>query len=114
MSFPSAKPQESSVLYLLSSAPCSRVRSGHFVEFLKKRMRYRKKALHLVLDDLPAHKAPTVKNYVSRTNGRLTLYYPPDYAPELNPDELVWSHVKRTGMAGNPLRKRRETRAKDS
>ena len=26
------------------------------------------------------------------------------YAPDLNPDELGWSHVKRTGVARNPLR----------
>jgi hypothetical protein len=26
------------------------------------------------------------------------------YAPDLNPDQLVWSHVKRTGVARNPLR----------
>ena len=29
----------------------------------------------------------------------------PGYAPELNPDELVWSHAKRTGRAKSPLRK---------
>ena len=28
----------------------------------------------------------------------------PGYASDLNPDELVWSHVKRTGVARNPLR----------
>ena len=28
----------------------------------------------------------------------------PGYAPDLNPDELVWSYVKRTGVARNPLR----------
>lgn len=25
------------------------------------------------------------------------------YAPDLNPDELVWSHAKRTGNARRPL-----------
>jgi len=35
----------------------------------------------------------------------LTLHYLPGYAPELNPDELVWSHVKRTGVARTPLRR---------
>ena len=28
----------------------------------------------------------------------------PGYAPDLNPDELVWSYVKRTGVARKPLR----------
>jgi hypothetical protein len=36
---------------------------------------------------------------VASTQGRLTLHFLPGYAPELNPDELVWSHVKRTGTA---------------
>jgi hypothetical protein len=35
----------------------------------------------------------------------LTLHFLPGYAPELNPDELVWSHMKRTGIARTPLRK---------
>lgn len=76
-----------------------------FVELLQKMMRYRKKPVHLVLDSLPAHKTALVKNYVASTEGRLTLHFLPGYAPDLNPDELVWSHVKRTGVARRPLRK---------
>jgi transposase len=44
-----------------------------------------------VLDGLPAHKTTLVKTYVASTKGMLTLHYLPGYAPELNPDELVWS-----------------------
>lgn len=36
--------------------------------------------------------------------GRLTLHFLPGYAPDLNPDELVWSYAKRTGVARSPLR----------
>lgn len=74
-----------------------------FVELLKKLMYRRKKALHLVLDGLPAHKTKAVKTYVASTAGKLTLHFLPGYAPELNPDELVWSHAKRTGNARRPL-----------
>ena len=76
-----------------------------FVELLKKMMRRRKKPVHLVLDSLPAHKKGLVHEYVESTNGRLTLHFLPGYAPDLNPDELVWSHVKRTGPARRPLLK---------
>ena len=76
-----------------------------FVALLKKMMRRRLKPVHLVVDGLPAHKTALVKNYVASTNGLLTLHFLPGYAPELNPDELVWSHVKRTGVARTPLRK---------
>ena len=46
-----------------------------------------------------------MKAYVASTNGMLTLHFLPGYAPELNPDELVWSHMKRTGVARAPLRR---------
>jgi transposase len=76
-----------------------------FVVLLKKLMFNRKRPVHLVVDGLPAHKNAVVKDYVASTDGKLTLHFLPGYAPDLNPDELVWSHVKRTGVARNPLRK---------
>jgi transposase len=44
-----------------------------------------------------------VKDYVASTQGQLTLHYLPGYAPDLNPDELVESHAKRTGNGRRPL-----------
>lgn len=76
-----------------------------FVELLKRLMYRRKKPLHLVIDGLPAHKKAVVKTYIADTKGRLTLHFLPGYAPDLNPDELVWSHAKRTGVARRPLMK---------
>ena len=76
-----------------------------FVALLKKMMRRRVTPAHLVVDGLPAHKTALVKDYVASTKGLLTLHFLPGYAPELNPDELVWSHMKRTGVARAPLRK---------
>ena len=76
-----------------------------FVNLLKQMTRNRSKPVHLVVDGLPAHKTKLVRDYVASTKGRLTLHFLPGYAPELNPDELVWSHVKRTGVARTPLRK---------
>jgi transposase len=74
-----------------------------FVELLDQLMYRRKKPLHLILDSLPAHKTAAVKDYVASKEGKLTLHYLPGYAPDLNPDELVWSHAKRTGAARRPL-----------
>lgn len=83
-----------------------------FIELLKKMMHRRRKPVHLILDSLPAHKRTIVKEYVASTRGRLTLHFLPGYAPELNPDELVWSHVKRTGTARRPLHKGEKLREK--
>jgi transposase len=83
-----------------------------FVRLLRQMMRHRVKPVHLVVDGLPAHKTRLVKDYVQSTGGRLTLHFLPGYAPELNPDELVWSHVKRTGVARTPLRRGERLRDK--
>ena len=66
-------------------------------------MNRRKKPVRLVVDRLPAHKKAIVKEYVASTEGKLTLHFLPGYTPDLNPDELVWSHAKRTGVARSPL-----------
>lgn len=76
-----------------------------FVTLLCQMMRGRRRPLHLILDSLPAHKTKVVTQYVAGLNGKLTLHYLPGYAPDLNPDELVWSHAKRTGNARRPLQK---------
>ena len=66
-------------------------------------MRLRKRLVHWVLDSLPAHQRADVRAFVESTDGRLPLHFLHGYAPDLNPDELVWSHVKRTGTAHRPL-----------
>ena len=83
-----------------------------FVSLLRKMMRRRMKPVHLVVDGLPAHKTKIVKDYVGSTGGLLTLHFLPGYAPDLNPDELVWSHMKRTGVARTPLRQGEKLRDK--
>jgi transposase len=46
----------------------------------------------VVLDNLPAHKAPGVREALAAVGCRL-LYLPP-YAPDLNPIEMAWAKVK--------------------
>lgn len=75
-----------------------------FVGLLQQLMYRRKTPVRLVVDGLPAHKKAIVKEYVAATGGKLTLHFLPGYAPDLNPDELVWSHAKRTGVARSPLK----------
>lgn len=76
-----------------------------FVTLLRRLMRGRRRSLHLVVDGLPAHKTRAVRDYVDELDGKLTLHFLPGYAPDLNPDELVWSYAKRTGNARRPLQK---------
>jgi transposase len=76
-----------------------------FVLMLKDLMKGRKKLVMLVVDGLPVHKAKSVAQYVQSTKGRLELHFLPPYAPDLNPDEFAWSHLKQNGTSKKPLRK---------
>lgn len=76
-----------------------------FVEMLKDLMKGRKKPVCLVVDGLAVHKAKLVAKYVASTRGLLELHFLPPYAPDLNPDEFAWSHLKQNGTSKKPLRK---------
>ncbi|OYV32766.1 MAG: hypothetical protein B7Z83_10375 [Thiomonas sp. 20-64-5] len=76
-----------------------------FVVMLKDLMKGRKKPIMLILDGLPAHHAKVVAKYVASTEGRLEVHFLPPYAPDLNPDEFAWSHLKQNGTSKKPLRK---------
>ena len=76
-----------------------------FVLFLRNFMKGRSGKVFLVLDGHPAHKAKMVKKYVESLDGRLELHPLPTYAPDLNPDEFVWSYMKNNGVSKKPLKK---------
>jgi transposase len=76
-----------------------------FVAFLKNFMSSQRGRIFLVVDGHPAHKANLVKNYIQSLKGRLELHFLPPYAPDLNPDEFVWSHMKNNGVSKKPLKK---------
>jgi transposase len=75
-----------------------------FIQFLRDFMRHRRKPVYLVLDSLSAHKTKSVEGYVRSTKGKLELHFLPTYAPDTNPDEFVWNHLKQNGTSKKPLR----------
>jgi transposase len=81
-----------------------------FVAFLQNFMKGRRGKAFLVVDGHPAHKANIVKQYVQSLKGRLELHFLPPYAPDLNPDEFVWSHMKTNGVSKKPLKKNESMR----
>ncbi len=89
-----------------------RLNAPRFVELLTHFMRGRKRPVFLVLDGHPAHIANAVAQYVQRLAGRLELHFLPGYAPELNPDEFVWNHLKRQGVSKTPLRRDESLRSR--
>jgi len=74
-----------------------KLNAASFVLFLRDFMKGRSGKVFLVLDGHPAHKAKMVEKYVESLGGRLELHPLPTYAPDLNPDEFVWSYMKNNG-----------------
>jgi transposase len=69
------------------------VNAGVFIDFLKSLMHGRR-PVFLIIDGHPTHRSRKVRDYVDSLNGKLRLFFLPPYSPALNPDELVWNHVK--------------------
>jgi transposase len=89
-----------------------RLNATRFVELLRNFMRHRRGRLFLVLDGHPAHAARIVSEYVRSLRGKLELHFLPGYAPELNPDEFVWNHLKKQGVSKKPLRRDESLRSR--
>jgi transposase len=81
-----------------------KLNAARFVEFLGAFLKGRRKPAFLVVDGHPSHTAKAAKAYVQSTGGRLELHFLPPYAPDLNPDEFVWSYSKGNGVSKKPLR----------
>jgi transposase len=82
----------------------SKLNAELFVVFLDGFMACQADKVFLVVDGHPAHKAKLVKKYVQSLKGRLELHFLPPYAPDLNPDEFVWSYMKTNGVSKKPLK----------
>jgi transposase len=89
-----------------------RLTKERFVQLLTSFLRGRRVPVFLVVDGHPAHRAKFVAEYVQSLQGRLELHFLPGYAPELNPDEFVWNHLKTQGVSKKPLRQGESLRAR--
>jgi transposase len=64
------------------------------VRFLRHALRQIPGKLLVIWDGSPIHRSRVVKEFLKGAATRLKLEQLPGYAPELNPDEGVWKHLK--------------------
>jgi len=75
------------------------------IECFKRFLRNRKSSVLLIVDGHPVHKSKKVREYIESLEGRLEIVFLPPYAPDLNPDELIWNQMRHVGTSKKPLRK---------
>lgn len=69
------------------------IRSPQVIDFLTHLLRHIPGQLLVIWDGLPQHRSRIVQQFVAET-GRITLERLPAYAPELNPTEYIFGHLK--------------------
>ena len=69
------------------------------VEFLKHLQRHVPGKLLILWDGASIHRSGLVKDYVASTEGRVEVERLPAYAPEVNPAEYMWGHLKEHEIA---------------
>jgi transposase len=77
------------------------IEQAEVCEFLRHLLRHLRGHVIVLLDNGPIHKGQSIHDFCGRFS-RLHLESFPPYAPELNPDEGVWTHLKRGLSNGRP------------
>jgi putative transposase len=63
------------------------------IDDLRRKLRCYKK-IHIILDNAGFHTSQAVAEYYYRWYGRIEFHFLPKYAPDLNPIERVWWHLR--------------------
>lgn len=77
------------------------IRRDEVIEFLSHLLRHLRGSVIVLWDNGSIHKGPVIRAFCRR-HRRLHLEALPPYAPELNPDEGVWSQTKGQLANGRP------------
>jgi transposase len=70
------------------------IKGPQVVEFLRHLQRHIPRKLLVLWDGAAIHRSALVRDYVAGTRGRIQVARLPAYAPELNPVEYMWGHLK--------------------
>ena len=64
------------------------------VAFIRHLQRHLKERILIIWDGAAIHRSRLVSDYLASTKGRVRAERLPAYAPDLNPVEYMWAHLK--------------------
>ncbi|KJW03691.1 IS630 family transposase [Rickettsia argasii] len=65
-----------------------------FIEFLRRLVKYAKRKIFLILDNLKVHHSKKVYNWTNKHKDKISLFFLPPYTPQHNPDEYLNNDLK--------------------
>lgn len=77
------------------------IKSPQIIEFLHALGQQLRRPLLVIWDGLAAHRSALVRQYLEALNGAIQIEQLPAYAPELNPVEYIWGHLKHHELANH-------------
>src|SRR5918911_3036221 len=78
--------------------------AARLIGFLQRLIREACRKVFLILDNLPAHRAKLVREWLAGDEAQIEVFYLPSYSPELNPDECLNADLKRAVGSQAPVR----------
>ncbi|MEM0964549.1 MAG: transposase [Verrucomicrobiota bacterium] len=63
--------------------------SDIFLRFLRQMIKFLKRKVYLVVDNLRVHHSKAIKGWLEKNKHRIEQIFMPSYSPELNPDEYL-------------------------
>jgi len=95
---------------LLFSLPRTKVNSKTVIAFLRKLLDHHKnRHVVVVMDSAPSHTSKVTRRFIADQK-RLHVFHLPPYCPALNPDELVWNHLKHQKMKAHQATNKQKLR----
>lgn len=91
-------PERERVSLVFRLHPDINIRTAEIKAFLGQLERHFNTPLVILWDRLAAHRSGAVRKWLDK-HRRVRIEFFPAYAPELNPVEFVWSHLKTNGLA---------------
>jgi len=83
-----------------------------FIEFLERLIADSTRKVFLIVDNLRVHHGKLVKEWLSKHQNELELFFIPPYSPELNPDEYLNHALKRHVHSGISPRTKKDIQSK--
>lgn len=82
-----------------------------FIDFLKRLIKYSRRKIFLIVDNLKVHHAIDVTNWLKENKDRIELFFLPAYSPDLNPDEHLNADLKHGVGSRTPGRTKGQLKA---